>query len=98
MTVDLRHHHDILRDAFPGTSFYDFLEEHYDLRTDADGAVCKRCGMEVTGVTKHARNCHGVDVPDVPAAPEVRRNGPSSDDWGRPLHLRTFRLRVTEAA
>ena len=52
-----------------------WIEEHYNFTAD-NRLLCKRCGMEVTYVTKHARERHGDDVEVLPV-----REPALADKW-----------------
>jgi hypothetical protein len=66
-------------------NFYTWAAEHYDFRRDDSGhhRICKRCGMDVWHLTKHAVNVHGDAIAIMPTTEAHLAAGMDSDDAGR---------------
>lgn len=63
----------------PQENFIGWLEQRYDTPDDPHGQyVCKRCGQEVSYLTKHAAVRHGDDIEVMPA---VNRNQELADSY-----------------
>ncbi len=67
------------------TDYQAWVDEHYDLGTHTvRGIDCRRCGMHVWAVEKHAVNVHGDDFAARPAYQGGKTLlGFISDDEGR---------------